>query len=59
MHDVDGPEVARVFYRELFKSTREELDPDDVAYALDTAVAHLRRQGLPPSRWAPYIHIGI
>lgn len=59
MHDTDGPLVARVFYRELFRGEGEYIDPDNVAYALDAAVHELRRLGLPPSRWAPYIHLGI
>ena len=59
MHDADGPLVSSVFYRELFKSSHDNIDPDAVAYALDTAVLELRRQGRPPSRWAPFIHFGI
>jgi CHAT domain-containing protein len=60
MGDVDGPIVAQTVYRELFKgSDSEVLDFDIVPYALDEAVQKLRAQGLEPSRWAPYIHIGM
>lgn len=59
MRDVDGPRLAQVFYRELFTETQDQLHPDVVAHALSAAVKELRRLGLPPHRWAPYIHIGI
>jgi hypothetical protein len=35
------------------------LDFDVVPYALGDAVRKLRAKGLEPSRWAPYIHIGM
>lgn len=56
MNDIDGPVVAKAVYRELLKG--EFLDLDVVPFALDSAVRKLRAQGLPPSRWAPYIHLG-
>lgn len=56
MNDEDGPKVAQIVYKALFES--EHLDPDAIAYALDDAVQGLRRAGLPPNRWAPYIHMG-
>jgi hypothetical protein len=60
MGDVDGPIVTQSVYKELFvRNTSPHLDYDDVAYALDAAVQHLRSQGLHPSRWAPYVHVGI
>jgi CHAT domain-containing protein len=59
MDDVDGPVVAATVYRELFASNGDVIDFDIVPYALDTAVRKLRAQGLEPSRWAPYIHIGM
>jgi CHAT domain-containing protein len=58
MGDVDGPIVAEIVYRDLFAGDGV-LDFDVVPYALDTAVRKLRAQGLEPSRWAPYIHIGM
>jgi hypothetical protein len=56
MNDDDGPAIAREFYEALF--ARETLDLDDIAYALDGAVAKLREDGAPASRWAAFIHIG-
>jgi hypothetical protein len=59
MADVDGPRIAGAVYRELFGSEAEYLDPDDVAYALDAAVQDLRATNPNPSRWAPYVHLGL
>jgi hypothetical protein len=59
MGDVDGPVVACEVYKALFGGEGEFLDPDDIPYALDAAVSRLREQGLHPSRWAPYVHLGI
>jgi CHAT domain-containing protein len=59
MGDMDGPVVAGSIYRELFAGNSEELDMDVLPYALDAAVRHLRDQGVEPSRWAPYIHLGL
>jgi hypothetical protein len=56
MNDWDGPKIAEMVYRELFKG--EELDLQVIPFALDAAVRHLRAEGVVPSRWAPYIHIG-
>jgi CHAT domain-containing protein len=54
--DSDGPNVAKWFYEELL--AREVVDGDSVAYALDSAVGKLRASGVPPERWAPFIHMG-
>jgi CHAT domain-containing protein len=54
--DVDGPNVAKWFYEELL--SRDVVDGDSVAYALDSAVGKLRASGVPPERWAPFIHMG-
>jgi hypothetical protein len=59
MEDVDGPMVAKLVYKDIFTGQSEYVDPDDVAYALDAAVLELRRVHPDPSRWAPYIHLGI
>jgi hypothetical protein len=56
MHDADGPQVARHFYERLLET--DQLDLDDIPYALDAAVCILREAGVPPSRWAPFIHMG-
>jgi CHAT domain-containing protein len=59
MGDVDGPVVAKTVYEALFAGEGDMLNFDVVPYALDAAVQKLRAQGLEPSRWAPYIHIGM
>lgn len=59
MSDVDGPVVARRVYAQLFAGDSEFLDPDAIPYALDAAVGQLRAKGLHPSRWAPYVHLGM
>jgi CHAT domain-containing protein len=59
MGDIDGPVVAETVYKELLGGDGDILDFDVVPYALDAAVQRLRAQGLEPSRWAPYIHIGM
>jgi CHAT domain-containing protein len=59
MGDIDGPIVAKTVYQELFAGEGGTLNFDVIPYALDSAVRRLRAQGLEPSRWAPYIHIGL
>lgn len=56
MNDADGPAVAQTVYTELMKNNM--WDPDAVPYALDLAVCELRKRGLAPERWAPYVHMG-
>jgi hypothetical protein len=56
MNDVDGPLIARLVYEKLF--SLEVIDGDAVPYALDAAVAELRRQGAPPEHWATFVHMG-
>jgi hypothetical protein len=56
MADDDGPKVAQWFYEELL--SKEVIDTDSVAYALDVAVGKLRATGVAPYRWAPFIHMG-
>jgi CHAT domain-containing protein len=58
MGDADGPIVTKTVYSELFAGDGDMVDFDVVPYALDAAVRELRAQGLEPSRWATYIHIG-
>ncbi|THH02740.1 hypothetical protein EW026_g148 [Hermanssonia centrifuga] len=57
MDDLDGPEVAEAIYTELFRGY--PFNPDDIPYALDAAVKGMRARGLPPSRWATYVHMGV
>lgn len=59
MNDRDGPFVSNIVYKALFEGNSEELDPATIPYALDDAVERLRSQGVAPSRWATYIHLGI
>jgi hypothetical protein len=59
MGDVDGPVIAKSLYEDVFSGDSEYINPDDIAYALDAAVVRLRRKAKDPSRWAPYIHLGI
>lgn len=59
MGDFDGPIVAKRIYEELFKGNAQYLDPDIIPRALNAAVEELREKGVHPSRWAPYIHLGI
>jgi hypothetical protein len=56
VNDADAPEVAKAFYQELMKEP--VVDFDNIAYALDTAVARLRATGLDSHRWAPFAHFG-
>jgi hypothetical protein len=56
MSDEDGPQLARRFYEVLFE--REQLDLDDIPYALDAAVQALRSAGVPARRWALFMHMG-
>jgi hypothetical protein len=48
--------VAKWFYEELF--SKEVIDVDSIAYALDAAVRKLRESGISVERWAPFIHMG-
>jgi CHAT domain-containing protein len=56
MSDEDGPRLARRFYEVLLE--REQLDLDDIPYALDAAVQTLRSDGVPARRWALFMHMG-
>jgi hypothetical protein len=56
MSDEDGPQLARHFYEVLFE--REQIDLDDIPYALDAAVQALRSAGVPARRWALFMHMG-
>jgi hypothetical protein len=56
MSDTDGPQVAKLFYERLF--AKKEISLDDIPYALDYAIGELRKRGVPPERWATFIHMG-
>lgn len=59
MNDVDGPVVAEIVYEKLFKGEGEFVDPELIPRALDVAVSTLQNRGVCPSRWAPYVHLGV
>jgi hypothetical protein len=56
MADQDGPFVAKAFYEKLFEN--KIIGPDTVAHALHHAIMMLRKSGVPPERWATFIHMG-
>jgi hypothetical protein len=56
MNDADGPFMARIVYEHIF--SLEKINADAVPYVLDAAVAELRRKGVPPERWATFVHTG-
>jgi hypothetical protein len=57
MNDKDGPFIAERFYKKLFENGT--IDAATVPYALDYAVTELRKSGVPPERWATFIHMGV
>jgi hypothetical protein len=56
MNDADGPLVAKLFYERLF--AEDVITLDAILFALDYAVTELRKRGVPPERWATFVHIG-
>ncbi|KZS99797.1 uncharacterized protein LAESUDRAFT_70512 [Laetiporus sulphureus 93-53] len=54
--DADAPKLAEEFYRQLFQSG--SVDFNDTAQCLHDAVKQCRLSGVPPLRWAPFIHMG-
>jgi hypothetical protein len=56
MNDADGPRVAKMFYERIF--AEDMITLNTIPYALDYAVGELRRSGVPPERWATFIHMG-
>jgi hypothetical protein len=56
MNDADGPRIAKLFYERLF--AEDTITLDSIPYALDYAVEELRKSGVPPERWATFIHMG-
>lgn len=61
MNDVDGPFVVEAVHRALYEGDLDSecIDPEVIHYALDAAVSKLHGRGYHPSRWAPYVHIGM
>jgi hypothetical protein len=56
MNNADGPSAAKHFYEKLF--AEDVIALDTIPYTLDYAVAELRKSGVPPDRWAMFIHMG-
>ncbi|KAJ7731070.1 tetratricopeptide repeat-containing protein [Mycena metata] len=66
MNDLDGPKVADIFYKHLFKNCDPNSNPPVlpnltlVAKALHVAVAELRKEpNIPFRRWVPFVHYGL
>ena len=57
MVDDDGPEIAEELYKEFF-GDEQNIDSNRAAYSLHNAVKQLRVKGIPPARWATFIHVG-
>ncbi|KZT58854.1 hypothetical protein CALCODRAFT_431864 [Calocera cornea HHB12733] len=55
--DKDVPEVARLLYSYMMRDGQVPKH-EDAAEGLKRAIANLRRQNVPTSRWAPFIHVG-
>ncbi|KAF5724673.1 TPR domain-containing protein [Fusarium mundagurra] len=51
-------QVAKEFYRNLFKESGGDLSNDMVARALHSAVMKLRSTTDRPETWAPFVHFG-
>lgn len=56
MRDNDGPFITKRFYEKLFAA--ETIGVDEIAHALNDAVTELRHSGVPPERWATFVHMG-
>jgi hypothetical protein len=56
MNDIDGPFIAKHFYERLF--TDNTITLDAIPHALDYAASELRNSGVPPERWATFVHMG-
>ncbi|KAJ7082508.1 hypothetical protein C8R44DRAFT_652633 [Mycena epipterygia] len=62
MADPDGPKIAETFYQHLFKGCDTNTNPPDLTKAaecLHIAVAKLRAENVPFSRWVPFVHYGL
>ena len=65
MSDEDGPELAETMYSKLLEDDEYHMPGtrvmtvDDIPYRLDEMAQRMCRQGLPASRWAPFVHFGM
>ena len=59
MMDMDGPMVARTFYRHMFRNGAQKVDFRDAATAIQLATKALRRKKwMTMDRWINFIHVG-
>jgi CHAT domain-containing protein len=59
MDDEDGPDMARDFYRYMFRDLGSgKVDFRDAATALNRATREMRKKKIPLSRWVNFVHIG-
>ncbi|KAJ3565383.1 hypothetical protein NP233_g7667 [Leucocoprinus birnbaumii] len=57
INDDDAPGVVKDVYETM--RTEEGLDITMAADGLDWAVKRMRKAGVPPHRWVPFIHVGV
>jgi CHAT domain-containing protein len=58
MADIDGPDVAKDFYKYMFREAGGIGDFRDSAMALNYATREMRKRGVPVDRWINFVHIG-
>ncbi|KAF8608388.1 hypothetical protein BDV93DRAFT_248457 [Ceratobasidium sp. AG-I] len=56
--DQDGPTIASEVYKYLMREGKVP-DVTETCAALHEAVQELRRRGVSPLRWVPFIHLGV
>jgi CHAT domain-containing protein len=59
MADEDGPLVAEVFYKHMFRKKSGVDCADAAGEGLAKATRELRRRGVPFSRWINFVHYGV
>ncbi|KAJ3563609.1 hypothetical protein NP233_g8829 [Leucocoprinus birnbaumii] len=57
INDDDAPQVVKDVYGVM--KTEGGLDITMAADGLDWAVKRMRKAGVPPHRWVPFIHVGV
>jgi tetratricopeptide (TPR) repeat protein len=58
MGDLDAPNMARDFYKYMFRRPESTLDFRDSAVALNRATRQMRGREVPLDRWINFVHIG-
>jgi hypothetical protein len=58
MGDLDAPNMARDFYKYMFRRPESTLDFRDSAVALNRATRQMRSRGVPVDCWINFVHIG-